>query len=107
MLIQASHWPLLMEVEKALMKTCNDLQCSMTIMQRRCHLLQCLAHRDCHHEYCYAHLLFEGKGYKGYGISYVGSGAINLANQYDTDAGSFFVKTNMSVQCSDCQMLEL
>ncbi|KAJ8623293.1 hypothetical protein MRB53_031822 [Persea americana] len=93
--------------EKALMKTCNDLQCSMTIMQRRCHLLQCLAHRDCHHEYCYAHLLFEGKGYKGYGISYVGSGAINLANQYDTDAGSFFVKTNMSVQCSDCQMLEL
>ncbi|KAJ8618068.1 hypothetical protein MRB53_014254 [Persea americana] len=50
MLIQASHWPLLMEVEKALMKTCNDLQCSMTIMQRRCHLLQCLAHRDCHHE---------------------------------------------------------
>ncbi|KAJ8617006.1 hypothetical protein MRB53_013192 [Persea americana] len=102
-----SHWPLLMEVEKALMKTCNDLQCSMTIMQRRCHLLQCLAHRDCHHEYCYAHLLFEGKGYKGYGISYVGSGAINLANQYDTDAGSFFVKTNMSVQCFDCQMLEL
>ncbi|KAJ8616304.1 hypothetical protein MRB53_035676 [Persea americana] len=49
----------------------------------------------------------KGKGYKGYGISYVGSGAINLANQYDTDAGSFFVKTNMSVQCSDCQMLEL
>ncbi|KAJ8622586.1 hypothetical protein MRB53_031115 [Persea americana] len=46
------------ESEKALMKTCNDLQCSMTIMQRRCHLLQCLAHRDCHHEYCYAHLLF-------------------------------------------------
>ena len=52
-------------------------------------------------------ILTEGKGYKGYGISYAGSGAINLANQYDTDAGSFFVKTNMSVQCSDCQMLEL
>lgn len=58
-------------------------------------------------DYICESILTEGKGYKGYGISYVGSGSINLANQYDTDAGSFFVKTNMCIQCSDCQMVEL
>ncbi|KAJ8649384.1 hypothetical protein MRB53_002407 [Persea americana] len=37
MLSQASHWTLTMEVEKAPMKKCNDLQCSITAMQRKCH----------------------------------------------------------------------
>lgn len=52
-------------------------------------------------------ILTEGKATKITGISSVGGGCINLANRYDTDAGSFFVKTNRSIQCSDCQMVEL
>jgi len=39
-------------------------------------------------------ILSEGKATKITKISPVGGGCINLANRYDTDAGSFFVKTN-------------
>jgi protein-ribulosamine 3-kinase len=39
-------------------------------------------------------ILSEGKATQITKISPVGSGCINLANHYDTDAGSFFVKTN-------------
>lgn len=39
-------------------------------------------------------ILSEGKATKITNISPVGGGCINLANRYDTDAGSFFVKTN-------------
>lgn len=39
-------------------------------------------------------ILSEGKATKITKISPVGGGCINLASRYDTDAGSFFVKTN-------------
>jgi protein-ribulosamine 3-kinase len=39
-------------------------------------------------------ILSEGKATQITKISPVGGGCINLANRYDTDAGSFFVKTN-------------
>lgn len=39
-------------------------------------------------------ILSEGKANKITRISSVGGGCINLASRYDTDAGSFFVKTN-------------
>jgi fructosamine-3-kinase len=39
-------------------------------------------------------ILSEGKASKITKISPVGGGCINFANRYDTDAGSFFVKTN-------------
>jgi protein-ribulosamine 3-kinase len=39
-------------------------------------------------------ILSEGKATQITKISSVGGGCINLANRYDTDAGSFFVKTN-------------
>lgn len=39
-------------------------------------------------------VLTEGKATQITKISPVGGGCINLANRYDTDAGSFFVKTN-------------
>ncbi|RWR86626.1 protein-ribulosamine 3-kinase, chloroplastic [Cinnamomum micranthum f. kanehirae] len=42
-------------------------------------------------------ILSEGKATKITGISSIGGGCINLANRYDTDAGSFFVKTNRSI----------
>ncbi|XP_027336845.1 protein-ribulosamine 3-kinase, chloroplastic [Abrus precatorius] len=42
-------------------------------------------------------VLSEGKATKITKISPVGGGCINLANRYDTDAGSFFVKTNRSI----------
>ncbi|KAA3475317.1 protein-ribulosamine 3-kinase, chloroplastic [Gossypium australe] len=42
-------------------------------------------------------ILTEGKATQITGIRPVGGGCINLANRYDTDAGSFFVKTNRSI----------
>lgn len=39
-------------------------------------------------------ILSEGKATKITGISPVGGGCINRASRYNTDAGSFFVKTN-------------
>ncbi|KAM6584902.1 hypothetical protein CsatB_011904 [Cannabis sativa] len=42
-------------------------------------------------------ILSEGNATKITGISPVGGGCINRANRYDTDAGSFFVKTNRSI----------
>lgn len=39
-------------------------------------------------------ILSEGKAKEITGISSVGGGCVNLASRYDTDAGSFFVKTN-------------
>ncbi|KAK7390044.1 hypothetical protein VNO78_25342 [Psophocarpus tetragonolobus] len=42
-------------------------------------------------------ILSEGKATKITKISPVGGGCINLAGRYDTDAGSFFVKTNRSI----------
>ncbi|KAK7349570.1 hypothetical protein VNO77_07032 [Canavalia gladiata] len=42
-------------------------------------------------------ILSEGKATKITKIGPVGGGCINLANRYDTDAGSFFVKTNRSI----------
>lgn len=39
-------------------------------------------------------ILSEGKATQITRISPVGGGCINLASRYDTDAGSFFVKTN-------------
>lgn len=39
-------------------------------------------------------ILSEGKATQITRISSVGGGCINLATHYDTDAGSFFVKTN-------------
>lgn len=39
-------------------------------------------------------ILSEGKATEITRIRPVGGGCINLANRYDTDAGSFFVKTN-------------
>ncbi|CAJ1949974.1 unnamed protein product [Sphenostylis stenocarpa] len=42
-------------------------------------------------------ILSEGKATKITKISPVGGGCINLASRYDTDAGSFFVKTNRSI----------
>uniref|UniRef100_A0A2N9JAX3 Protein-ribulosamine 3-kinase n=1 Tax=Fagus sylvatica TaxID=28930 RepID=A0A2N9JAX3_FAGSY len=42
-------------------------------------------------------ILSEGKATQITKISPVGSGCINLANHYDTDAGSFFVKTNRNI----------
>ncbi|XVE77055.1 hypothetical protein DITRI_Ditri13aG0031100 [Diplodiscus trichospermus] len=42
-------------------------------------------------------ILTEGKATQITRIRPVGGGCINLANRYDTDAGSFFVKTNRSI----------
>ncbi|KAL1369138.1 hypothetical protein HN51_023256 [Arachis hypogaea] len=42
-------------------------------------------------------ILSEGKATKITKISPVGGGCINLASRYDTDSGSFFVKTNRSI----------
>nr|CAN65444.1 hypothetical protein VITISV_011421 [Vitis vinifera] len=42
-------------------------------------------------------ILSEGKATQITKISPVGGGCINLASRYDTDAGSFFVKTNRSI----------
>ncbi|KAI9181973.1 hypothetical protein LWI28_020649 [Acer negundo] len=42
-------------------------------------------------------ILSEGKATQITKISPIGGGCINLANRYDTDAGSFFVKTNRSI----------
>lgn len=42
-------------------------------------------------------ILSEGKATQITRISPVGGGCINLASRYDTDAGSFFVKTNRSI----------
>lgn len=39
-------------------------------------------------------ILSEGKATQIKGISPIGGGCINQATRYDTDAGSFFVKTN-------------
>jgi hypothetical protein len=39
-------------------------------------------------------ILSEGKATQITKTSSVGGGCINLATRYDTDAGSFFVKTN-------------
>ena len=39
-------------------------------------------------------ILSEGKATEITRISPIGGGCINLAHRYDTDAGSFFVKTN-------------
>ena len=39
-------------------------------------------------------VLSEGKATQITRISSIGGGCINLAHRYDTDAGSFFVKTN-------------
>ncbi|KAL3829622.1 hypothetical protein ACJIZ3_018424 [Penstemon smallii] len=45
-------------------------------------------------------ILSEGKATQITGIRSVGGGCINRANRYDTDAGSFFVKTNRSIGVS-------
>ncbi|XP_027108237.1 protein-ribulosamine 3-kinase, chloroplastic-like isoform X3 [Coffea arabica] len=45
-------------------------------------------------------ILSEGKANEITRISPVGGGCINLASRYDTDAGSFFVKTNRSIEPS-------
>ncbi|CAA6656312.1 unnamed protein product [Spirodela intermedia] len=42
-------------------------------------------------------ILTEGKATEIRGISSIGGGCINFANRYDTDGGSFFVKTNRSI----------
>ncbi|KAJ0572466.1 putative protein-ribulosamine 3-kinase [Helianthus annuus] len=42
-------------------------------------------------------ILTEGKATQITGISPVGGGCINLASRYNTDAGSFFVKTNRRI----------
>ncbi|XP_058104763.1 protein-ribulosamine 3-kinase, chloroplastic isoform X1 [Magnolia sinica] len=42
-------------------------------------------------------ILTEGNATQITRISSIGGGCINLANRYDTDAGSFFVKTNRSI----------
>ncbi|XP_065864744.1 protein-ribulosamine 3-kinase, chloroplastic isoform X4 [Euphorbia lathyris] len=42
-------------------------------------------------------ILTEGKAKNITRIGSIGGGCINLANRYDTDAGSFFVKTNRSI----------
>ncbi|KAH1256179.1 Protein-ribulosamine 3-kinase, chloroplastic [Glycine max] len=42
-------------------------------------------------------ILSDGKAMEITKISPVGGGCINLASRYDTDAGSFFVKTNRSI----------
>ncbi|XP_025015578.2 protein-ribulosamine 3-kinase, chloroplastic isoform X2 [Ricinus communis] len=42
-------------------------------------------------------ILSEGNATKITRISSIGGGCINLANRYDTDAGTFFVKTNRSI----------
>ncbi|KAK9094781.1 hypothetical protein Scep_026250 [Stephania cephalantha] len=42
-------------------------------------------------------ILTEGKATEIKRISTVGGGCINLAYRYDTDAGSFFIKTNRSI----------
>lgn len=42
-------------------------------------------------------ILSEGKATNITRISPIGGGCINFANRYDTDAGSFFVKTNRSI----------
>ncbi|KAL8495372.1 hypothetical protein ACS0TY_019500 [Phlomoides rotata] len=42
-------------------------------------------------------ILSEGKATQITGIRSIGGGCINLASRYDTDAGSFFVKTNRSI----------
>ncbi|KAK4379350.1 hypothetical protein RND71_001212 [Anisodus tanguticus] len=42
-------------------------------------------------------ILSEGKATQIKGISPIGGGCINHATRYDTDAGSFFVKTNRSI----------
>lgn len=39
-------------------------------------------------------ILSEGNATEIRGIRSIGGGCINLASRYDTDAGSFFVKTN-------------
>lgn len=41
----------------------------------------------------------EGKATQITRISSIGGGCINLANRYDTDTGSFFVKTNRYGTC--------
>ena len=45
-------------------------------------------------------ILSEGKATEITKISPVGGGCINLASRYDTDAGSFFVKTNRYNTCN-------
>ncbi|KAG6666736.1 protein-ribulosamine 3-kinase, chloroplastic-like isoform X1 [Carya illinoinensis] len=45
-------------------------------------------------------ILSEGKATQITKISPVGGGCINLASRYETDAGSFFVKTNRSIGSS-------
>lgn len=42
-------------------------------------------------------ILSEGKATQITGIRSIGGGCINLASRYDTDIGSFFVKTNRSI----------
>ncbi|CAK9134465.1 unnamed protein product [Ilex paraguariensis] len=42
-------------------------------------------------------VLSEGKATQITRICSIGGGCINLAHRYDTDAGSFFVKTNRSI----------
>ncbi|GFP98535.1 protein-ribulosamine 3-kinase chloroplastic [Phtheirospermum japonicum] len=45
-------------------------------------------------------ILSEGKATQITGIRSIGGGCINRANRYDTDVGSFFVKTNRSIDPS-------
>lgn len=47
-------------------------------------------------------ILSEGKATQIKGIGPIGGGCINRATRYDTDAGSFFVKTN---RCFDYVLL--
>lgn len=44
-------------------------------------------------------ILSEGKAMQITRISPIGGGCINLASRYDTDAGSYFVKTNRYKTC--------
>ncbi|KAM3746417.1 hypothetical protein ACB098_06G200900 [Castanea mollissima] len=64
--------------------------------QTICHI-SCLAVAAMNEDPVRQWILSEGKATKITNISSIGGGCINLANRYDTDAGSFFVKTNRSI----------
>ncbi|KAM0926616.1 hypothetical protein ACQ4PT_003628 [Festuca glaucescens] len=52
-------------------------------------------------------ILTEGKATKITGTSSIGGGCINAAQRYETDAGSFFVKTNRCAKANLCSKLSM
>ena len=52
-------------------------------------------------------ILTEGKATKITGTSSIGGGCINAAQRYNTDAGSFFVKTYRCAKTSLCLKLTI